>query len=95
MVIDGTATALEGFPTRAELLAGYENLTHRDVSQIGYYVALGYWKLACILQGVLVRYRSGAMGDQSSDTESGVSPVLRLAVAGLAAFDGQIGGENV
>jgi aminoglycoside phosphotransferase (APT) family kinase protein len=95
MVIDGTATALEGFPTRAELLAGYENLTHRDVSQIGYYVALGYWKLACILQGVLVRYRSGAMGDQSSDTESGVSPVLRLAVAGLAAFDGQIGGANV
>ena len=95
MVIDGTATALEGFPTRAELLASYENSTHRDVSQIGYYVALGYWKLACILQGVLVRYRSGAMGDQSSDTESGVSPVQRLAVAGLAAFEGQIGGANV
>lgn len=95
VVIDGSATALEGFPTRQQLLASYESLTHRDVSQIGYYVALGYWKLACILQGVLVRYRSGAMGDQSTDTESGATPVQRLAVAGLAAFEGQIGGANV
>ena len=95
VVIDGSATALEGFPTRQQLLASYESLTHRDVSQIGYFVALGYWKLACILQGVLVRYRSGAMGDQSTDTESGATPVQRLAVAGLAAFEGQIGGANV
>lgn len=95
VVIDGSATALEGFPRRSELLTSYEALTHRDISQIGYYVALGYWKLACILQGVLVRYRSGAMGDQSTDAESGASPVQRLAVAGLAAFEGQIGGANV
>ena len=94
VVIDGSATALEGFPTRAELLALYEARTKRDVSQIGYYVALGYWKLACILQGVLVRYRSGAMGDQSTDTESGATPVQRLAIAGLAALDGQIGGTH-
>jgi aminoglycoside phosphotransferase (APT) family kinase protein len=77
------------------LLASYEELTNRDVSQIGYFVALGYWKLACILQGVLVRYRSGAMGDQSTDADSGASPVQRLAIAGLAAFDGQIGGARV
>ena len=38
------------------------------VGDIGYYVALGYWKLACILQGVLVRYRAGAMGDQGDDS---------------------------
>jgi aminoglycoside phosphotransferase (APT) family kinase protein len=95
VVIEGSATALEGFPSRSELLASYEELTNRDVSQIGYFVALGYWKLACILQGVLVRYRSGAMGDQSTDADSGASPVQRLAIAGLAAFDGQIGGTRV
>ncbi len=95
VVIDGSATALEGFPSRSELLASYEELTNRDASQIGYFVALGYWKLACILQGVLVRYRSGAMGDQSTDADSGASPVQRLAIAGLAAFDGQIGGARV
>ena len=95
VVIDGSATALEGFPSRSELLASYEELTNRDASQIGYFVALGYWKLACILQGVLVRYRSGAMGDQSTDADSGASPVQRLAIAGLAAFDGEIGGARV
>ncbi|MEJ6740000.1 MAG: phosphotransferase family protein, partial [Actinomycetota bacterium] len=95
MVIDGAATTLEGFPTRSELLAIYEQHSDRDVSQIGFYVALGYWKLACILQGVLVRYRSGAMGDQTTDTDSGTSSVQRLAVAGLAALTGRIGSNDV
>jgi len=94
-IIDEAATALEGFPTRTELLAFYQQHSDRDLSQIGYYVALGYWKLACILQGVLVRYRSGAMGDQTTDADSGTSPVQRLAVAGLEALAGQIGGSNV
>ena len=85
---------MEGFPTRVELLERYRHRTGRDVSQIGYYVALGYWKLACILQGVLVRYRSGAMGDQSTNADSGSASVQRLALAGLAALDGQFGGPN-
>ena len=93
--LDGSATALEGFATRSDLLAMYQAQSDRDLSQIGYYVALGYWKLACILQGVLVRYRSGVMGDQTTDTDSGTSSVQRLAVAGLAALAGRIGGSDV
>jgi aminoglycoside phosphotransferase (APT) family kinase protein len=93
-VTAGSATALEGFPTRSELLELYAQRTGRDVSQIGYYVALGYWKLACILQGVLVRYRSGAMGDQANTADSSSTSVQRLALAGLAAFSGQFGGSN-
>lgn len=93
-VIDSSATTLDGFPTRSELLSLYALRTGRDVDQIGYYVALGYWKLACILQGVLVRYRSGAMGEQSATNETGQHPIQRLATAGLAAFEGQFGGTN-
>ena len=38
-----------------------------DISGIGYYIAFGYWKLACILQGVYARYVAGAgAGDQGS-----------------------------
>lgn len=95
VVIDGSATTLDGFPTRSDLLSMYADRTGRDVSRIGYYVALGYWKLACILQGVLVRYRSGAMGDQTTSADSGDSPVQRLALAGLDALDGRIGGSDV
>jgi hypothetical protein len=34
---------------------------------VGYYAAFGYWKLACILQGVYARYVAGAgAGDKGS-----------------------------
>ena len=34
----------------------------RDLTHIDFYVAFGYWKLACILEGVYARYVGGAMG---------------------------------
>lgn len=91
-VNDDAATLLEGFPTRADLLARYGSATGRDTSTIGYHVALGYWKLACILQGVIVRFRQGAMGDGSTEGTLADGPVARLAVAGLHALDGRFGG---
>lgn len=57
-------TTLEGFPSPKELLAGYVERSGRDVSSIEYYVAFGYWKLACILEGVYARYVGGAMGER-------------------------------
>ena len=60
-------TTLPGFARRAELLDGYAALTGRDLSGIAYYRAFGFWKLACILQGVYARYVAGAgAGDQGS-----------------------------
>ena len=88
------ATTLEGFATREQIVDMYATRTGRDVSGIGYYVALGYWKLACILQGVLVRYRSGAMGD-TANSDPMNDQVNMLASAGLAALDGRIGVTDV
>ena len=70
-----TATTLEGFASKAELLDRYAERSGRDVSMMGYYQAFGYWKLACILQGVIVRYAAGAMG------EAGNARARRLAGA--------------
>ncbi|WP_307781163.1 phosphotransferase family protein [Rhabdothermincola sediminis] len=58
------ATSAEGFPTKAELLERYAQRSGRDLSQIDFYVAFGYWKLACIIEGVYARYKGGAMGDR-------------------------------
>jgi aminoglycoside phosphotransferase (APT) family kinase protein len=55
-------TTSEGFPKRAELVARYAARSGRDVSELEFYVSFGYWKLACILEGVLARYVGGAMG---------------------------------
>jgi aminoglycoside phosphotransferase (APT) family kinase protein len=52
-----------GFPTRAEMVERYAEKTGRDLSQIAYYEAFASWRLACIGEGVLARYRAGVMGD--------------------------------
>jgi aminoglycoside phosphotransferase (APT) family kinase protein len=60
-------TAMPGFPTRAELAARYADTSGRDVSQISFYVAFAYWKLACIMEGVYVRFATHAMGADGED----------------------------
>jgi aminoglycoside phosphotransferase (APT) family kinase protein len=60
------ATGLPGFPTRDDLARLYTDRSPLDLSELPYYVALGHWKLACIMEGVYVRFASGAMG-QSED----------------------------
>jgi len=49
-------TQMTGFPTRAELIETYVTASGRDVEQLPYYVALAYWRLAIILQGVYRRW---------------------------------------
>lgn len=56
------ATALPGFPSRQELVDRYAERSGRDVSNLSAYVAFGYWKLACIVEGVYARYIGGSMG---------------------------------
>lgn len=61
------ATAAPGFPTRQEILESYTQVSGRDVSGVEFFMAFGYWKLACILQGVYARYVGGAgAGDRGS-----------------------------
>ena len=61
------ATTLDGFLRRPELVARYGKLSGRDLSEIDYYVAFGYWKLACIIEGVYARYKGGAMGHRGGE----------------------------
>jgi aminoglycoside phosphotransferase (APT) family kinase protein len=60
-------TLTPGFPTRAEMKERYANATGRDLSDLDFFVAFAYWKLACILEGVYARYLAGAMGDDDFD----------------------------
>jgi aminoglycoside phosphotransferase (APT) family kinase protein len=58
----GGGTTAPGFWNRDRLVARYAEVSGRDVSGIGFYVAFAYWKLACILEGVYARYLGGALG---------------------------------
>ena len=69
-LLGAAPTTAPGFSTRAEVLAAYSDATSLDLSDVAFYQAFGYWKLACILQGVFARYRAGATaGDTGSVDE--------------------------
>jgi aminoglycoside phosphotransferase (APT) family kinase protein len=74
-------TTVEGFATRADVLAWYAERSGRDLADIDYYVAFGYWKLACICEGVLKRYAAGVMGGPDA---SGLVELFTHHVANLA-----------
>ncbi len=56
-------TQAGGFASRSEMLDWYADASGRDVSQVDYYRAFSYWRLAAISEGVLNRYLRGAMAD--------------------------------
>jgi aminoglycoside phosphotransferase (APT) family kinase protein len=60
-------TLLGGFPSRDELVEAYAAASGRDVTGVDYYVAFGYWKLACILEGVCARYKEGVMAGNDDE----------------------------
>jgi aminoglycoside phosphotransferase (APT) family kinase protein len=61
------ASSLDGFLGRRELARLYGESSGRDVSGIDYYFAFGFWKLACIIEGVHARYLGGALGPRDPE----------------------------
>src|ERR1700754_3146715 len=75
------ANLAPGFPGRDELAARYAERSGRDLAQLDYYLALGYWKLAILLEGVYARYPAGAYGKADEGVEIFPRLVERLAEA--------------
>jgi aminoglycoside phosphotransferase (APT) family kinase protein len=58
------ATRREGFPSREELIARYEERSGRSVSALNWYQALALWKAAVFMEGNYRRFTLGASDDQ-------------------------------
>ncbi len=81
-------TTAKGFATRDQVLKAYASHSSLDLSHVAYYQAFGYWKLACIMQGVFARYSAGAAGgDQGSVTEY-PTHILMLAQSAKMTLEG-------
>jgi aminoglycoside phosphotransferase (APT) family kinase protein len=86
MPLFAPATIAPGFPKRDDVRERYAERSGRDLSQIDFFVALGFWKLAIILEGVYARYASGQYGKTDEGFEAFAKVVERLAeAAGEAA----------
>jgi aminoglycoside phosphotransferase (APT) family kinase protein len=82
-----TPTTVTGFPPRSEITTRYHRASGRDLSRLDFYVAFGYWKLACILQGVYARYVGGATAGDSSSVEGYASSIVRLGEMAQRTLD--------
>jgi len=80
---DFLPSTLDGFPSRAEMVAEYAAASGRDVSDIGFWHALGLWKLAIIAQGVLRRATDDSRNRAAEGTPSpeGIAAVVARAHA--------------
>ena len=74
--IGAAVTAMPGFFTRTELAARYAELTGRDLSRIGYYMAFGCFKLAVVLEGIHARFLQHKTVGEGFEREGHAVPVL-------------------
>jgi aminoglycoside phosphotransferase (APT) family kinase protein len=87
-LLNTSATTVEGFPRKAELLERYAEKSGRDISNVDYYTAFGFWKLACIVEGVYARYQAGVMGTTDPAAFEGFrTNVERLAAQARVAVE--------
>jgi aminoglycoside phosphotransferase (APT) family kinase protein len=59
----GNVTRLEGFPTRAEMIARYEERSGRSMSDIRWYTTLALWKSVVFMEGNYKRAVAGTTDD--------------------------------
>ena len=88
-LLTGLATSLPGFRERAELVERYVAKTGADVSALPFFIALGYWKLACIFEGIHARYAAGVMGEDGTDAAQFADQAVELGSAALDALHGR------
>jgi aminoglycoside phosphotransferase (APT) family kinase protein len=58
-----SVTQLEGFPTRAELIARYEERSGRSMQALTWYVTLALWKAVVFMEGNYKRALAGSTDD--------------------------------
>jgi aminoglycoside phosphotransferase (APT) family kinase protein len=74
--VGASVTALPGFMRRGEVAARYAELTGRDISNIGYYMAFGCYKLAVVLEGIHARYLQKQTVGEGFEREGPAVPKL-------------------
>jgi aminoglycoside phosphotransferase (APT) family kinase protein len=77
------------FPDRATMTDEYCRATGFDVSRIGYYRGFSQWRAATLLQGVIARRRSGALGSHGdldlTELDHSIATLLECAATDVRA----------
>lgn len=79
-----TAPQAEGYPSDADLIARYAASSDRDLTQLGWYVALANYKLAGVMEGIHYRFVQGkTVGKGFESAGAGVDLLLSHGLRAL------------
>jgi aminoglycoside phosphotransferase (APT) family kinase protein len=78
-------TSRPGFPSKAELVARYEERTGRRSERLGWFEALALWKSSVFCEAIYGRYIRGELGEapQAASFEEGVPRMVEGAFEAL------------
>ena len=81
-------TALDGFPTKAELVERYVGSSGREVEPLRWFEALAPWKAAVFCEAIYGRFVRGELGtedERAARFEEGVPRLAELAAEAIAS----------
>lgn len=78
-------TIVDGFWSRAQVARAYAETSGRDLSELDYYVAFAFWRLAVILEGVHTRFTAGAYEHDDDGIAEMADTVVELGEAAAQA----------
>ncbi len=79
------ASRAPGYPGAAAVLERYAERSGRDLSQMGFYLGLGFFKLAVVLEGIHYRHSHGqTLGEGFDRVGDAVQPLLAAGLQALA-----------
>ena len=80
-----TGAPAPGFPAGADLIARYARSRPVDLTRLNWYLALAFFKLAVISEGIHLRFSTGrTVGDGFDRVGETVEPLLGAGIAALA-----------
>ncbi|MFO7590546.1 MAG: phosphotransferase family protein [Acidimicrobiia bacterium] len=71
--LDSAPTLAPAFPRRADAATRYAASSGRDLDALGWFTVFGYWKMACIVEGVYARRLKGAQGGGAQRDPSSIA----------------------
>jgi aminoglycoside phosphotransferase (APT) family kinase protein len=71
--LNSAPTLAPVFDRRADVARTYEDRSGRSLDALGWYTVFGYWKMACIVEGVYARRLKGASGGGTTGDATGIA----------------------
>jgi aminoglycoside phosphotransferase (APT) family kinase protein len=81
------AATAPGFPDAAEIVDAYAQRSGRDLSNLGFYLGLAFFKIAVICEGIYYRFTQGqTLGEGFGDIGAAPEPLIQAGLATMKEY---------